>query len=63
MEYLYASGVRPELALCVEYLSWNKEQRLYMAWLKALYGHLFVEPLSTSKPAGSPAGILDTKSP
>jgi hypothetical protein len=28
--------VRPEIALCVEYLSWNKEQRMYMAWLQDL---------------------------
>ncbi len=43
VEYLYACGLRPEIGLCVEYLSWNKEQRLYMAWLKSLYGHLFIQ--------------------
>lgn len=42
IEYLYAVGVRPEIAMCVEYLSWNKEQRLYMAWLRDLYGYLFI---------------------
>jgi len=37
VQYLYELGVRPEIGLAVEYLSWNKEQRLYMAWLKDLY--------------------------
>lgn len=41
VEYLYSIGVRPEIGLCVEYLSWNKEQRLYMAWLRDLYLFLF----------------------
>jgi hypothetical protein len=40
MEFLYEAGIRPELGLCVEYLSWNKEQRLYMAWLRDLYFHI-----------------------
>ena len=35
--YLYSVGVRPEIGAVVEYLSWNKEQRLYMDWLKRLY--------------------------
>ena len=35
--YLYTLGVRPEVGLAVEYLSWNKEQRLYMDWLKRMY--------------------------
>ena len=43
VEYLYAVGLRPELAVCVEYLSWNKEQRMYMAWLRDLYSRLFLE--------------------
>jgi hypothetical protein len=43
IEYLYENGVRPELGLAVEYLSWNKEQRLYMAWLRDLYLHLSKE--------------------
>ena len=43
VEYLYAVGLRPELAMCVEYLSWNKEQRMYMAWLRDLYSRLFLE--------------------
>lgn len=25
VEYYYSVGIRPELAICVEYLSWNKE--------------------------------------
>ena len=25
IEYLFAIGVRPEIGLCVEYLSWNKD--------------------------------------
>ena len=35
--YLYSVGVRPEIGIAVEYLSWNKEQRLYMEWLKRMY--------------------------
>ena len=41
VEYIFAVGVRPEIAACVEYLSWNKEQRLYMAWLRETYGYFF----------------------
>ena len=37
VEYLYECGLNPEIGLAVEYLSWNKEQRLYMAWLRDLY--------------------------
>lgn len=37
IEYLFDCGIRPEIALAVEYLSWNKEQRLYMAWLRDLF--------------------------
>ena len=37
VQYLYGAGVHPEIALCVEYLSWNKEQRLYMEWLSQLF--------------------------
>jgi len=43
LEFLYEAGVRPELGLAVEYLSWNKEQRLYMAWLRDMYLHLSKE--------------------
>jgi hypothetical protein len=51
IEYLYSSGLRPEIGLCVEYLSWNKEQRLYMAWLRDLYTRLFIDESWTgSKP-------------
>jgi hypothetical protein len=39
-EYLYEVGVHPEIALAVEYMSWNKDQRLYMGWLRDLYQHL-----------------------
>ena len=44
IEYLFASGLRPEIGLAVEYLSWNKEQRMYMGWLRDLYSHLFLDP-------------------
>ena len=44
MEFIYSAGVSPEIALCVEYLSWNKEQRLYMAWLRDMYSHFFLDP-------------------
>jgi len=37
IEYLFDCGIRPEIGLAVEYLSWNKEQRLYMAWLRDLF--------------------------
>lgn len=37
VEYLYEVGLHPEIGLAVEYLSWNKEQRLYMEWLKNTY--------------------------
>ena len=43
--YLYSVGVRPEIGVAVEYLSWNKEQRLYMDWLKRMYVCLFAEEL------------------
>lgn len=37
VDFYYAIGLRPEIGLIVEYLSWNKEQRLYMAWLRDMY--------------------------
>ena len=43
MRYIFSAGVRPEIGLCVEYLSWNKEQRLYMGWMRDLYTHLFAK--------------------
>ena len=43
MDLLYEAGVRPEVALVVEYLSWNKEQRLYMKWLRDM-GLLLTPP-------------------
>ena len=47
IEYLYGVGIRPEIGICLEYLSWNKEQRLYMQWLRDLYLHLFPEDKSS----------------
>ena len=38
-EYLYAVGLRPEIALAVEYLSWNSEHRLYLSWMRRVYKH------------------------
>lgn len=37
IEFLYSAGINPEVGLCVEYLAFNKEQRMYMAWLRDLY--------------------------
>lgn len=34
MEYLRGYGVTEEVAAVVEHLSLDKEQRLYMGWLK-----------------------------
>ena len=34
VEFLYEQGIHPHLALIVSYLSMNKEQRLFMGWLK-----------------------------
>lgn len=44
VEYLYAVGLRPEVGMAIEYLSWNKEQRMYMAWLRDIYARLFLDP-------------------
>ena len=41
VEFLYESGVHPEIGLCVEYLSWNKEQRIYMSWLSSMFFNFF----------------------
>jgi hypothetical protein len=41
IEYLFSVGLRPEIGLCVEYLSWNKEQRLYLGWLRDIYVHMY----------------------
>ena len=43
MRYIFSAGIRPEVGLCVEYLSWNKDQRLYMGWMRDLYTHLFAK--------------------
>ena len=45
VSYLYTVGLRPEIGIAVEYLSWNKEQRLYMDWLKQMYFGLFAEEI------------------
>ena len=45
VEFLYETGVRPEIGLVVEYLSWNKEQRMYLAWLRDLYQFLSKDQL------------------
>ena len=42
INFLYSSGIHPDLGLCVEYLSWNREQRLYMGWLRNLYSVMFL---------------------
>jgi len=34
IEHLYSLGVFPDIGLCVEYLSVNKEQRMYIQWMK-----------------------------
>ena len=41
VEYLYEVGVHPEIGICVEYLSWNKEQRIYMSWLSSMFFNFF----------------------
>ncbi len=43
VEYLYSIGLRPEIGIVIEWLSWNKEQRMYMSWLKRVYTYLFLE--------------------
>lgn len=41
VEYLFSLGIHPSLGICIEYLTWNKEQRLYMGWLRDIYAHIF----------------------
>lgn len=41
MKYLFSAGVSPNIGICVEYLSWNKEQRLYMGWMRDIYSILY----------------------
>jgi hypothetical protein len=43
MVYLFSLGLSPNIGICVEYLSWNKEQRLYMGWIRDLYSLLFCQ--------------------
>ena len=41
VQYLYERGVHPEIAICIEYLSWNKEQRIYMSWLSSMFFYFY----------------------
>ena len=41
VEALYEAGVHPELGLCLEYLSWNKEQRIYLDWLSQMFFNFY----------------------
>ena len=41
LQWLFSIGIRPELGICLEYMTWNKEQRLYMGFLRDLYSLLF----------------------
>ena len=41
VQYLYEAGVHPEIAICLEYLSWNKEQRYYMNWLNNMFFYFY----------------------
>jgi hypothetical protein len=41
MKHLFTLGVSPNIGICVEYLSWNKEQRLYLGWMRDLYSILY----------------------
>jgi hypothetical protein len=37
MHYLFAVGLRPEIAMAIEYMSWSHEQKLYLAWLRRMH--------------------------
>ncbi|CAI2361522.1 unnamed protein product [Moneuplotes crassus] len=37
VEYLYSVGLPPDVGLVAEFMSINKEQRMYMNWLKSLH--------------------------
>ena len=41
VQYLYEAGVHPEIAVCIEYLSWNKEQRVYLHWLSSMFFNFY----------------------
>ena len=41
VQYMYEVGVHPDLALCLEYLSWSKEQRTYMTWIGKMFFYFF----------------------
>ena len=41
VQFLFEAGVHPEIAICVEYLSWNKEQRVYMSWLGSMFFNFY----------------------
>jgi hypothetical protein len=49
VQYLFSVGVHPNIGLCVEYLTWNKEQRLYLQWLRDIYFMLFFNDLPQNK--------------
>jgi hypothetical protein len=38
---MFIAGIRPEIGICIEYLSWNKEHRLYIGWMRDIYALLF----------------------
>lgn len=50
VEYMYIHGIRPELGICIEYLSWNREHRLYIQWMRDLYLFLFNQRLTKDGP-------------
>lgn len=41
MRFMFIAGIRPEIGICIEYLSWNKEHRLYIGWMRDIYALLF----------------------
>ena len=41
VSYFISLGIKPEIGLVVEYLSWNKEQRNYMGWIRDFYSYLY----------------------
>lgn len=52
MTYIISLGIRPEIGVCIEYLSWNREHRLYIQWLKDIYFYMFRTPI--------PQAVLET---
>ena len=41
VKYLMSLGIKPEIGLVVEYLSWNKESRNYIGWIRDFYSFMF----------------------